>query len=156
MNKLIDSIALSAVQQVLTADTVWVYTTGRTPLADRASLQFVADQAMAHQRPGFEVDQPEKFQLPGGVAQGELDDLFNATAGTRAEFALRQSVLAWARDGKTPSGDSLPPVMSNEMAKPLSVAGLQRVCEALDAGMARTFGETAPRPTATPHIPRRG
>jgi hypothetical protein len=156
MNQMIDPVAVSAVQQVLAADTVWVYTTGRTPLADRPSLQFVADQAMTSQRLGFEVDAPEKFQLPGGVAQGELEDLFSATAGTRAEFALRQSVLAWVRDGKTPSSESLPPVLAKEMAKPVSVAGLRRICEALDAGMARAFGETAPRANVTAHSPRRG
>lgn len=155
MNRMIDPIAWSAVQQVLEANTVWVYTTGRTALADRASLQFVADQAIANKRLGFEVDEPEKFQLRGGVGQGELEHLFSATAGIRAELAVRRSVLAWAQDGKAISHDLLPPVIAKEMAKPLSLAGLRRICEALDAGMARTFGETAPRAMVTPRSTRR-
>lgn len=150
----IDSIAVTAIQHVLDASKVQVFTAGRQDLAARASLQFVAEQADAASRTGFELAETEKYSLPGGLDAGELEGLFRTTAGLKAEFVLRQSARAWALDGVAPVAGAVPPVLAKEMGRPLSVAGLQRICDALHVGMARTFGETSPRRAPTPVTPQ--
>jgi hypothetical protein len=149
MARRIDQVAVTAIQHVLNAEWVEVHTAGRGDLAERASLQFVAEQATEAGRPGFRLAGPEKYSLAGGLDQDELDALFRITAGLQAERTLRESVKAWAQSGATPKAGSVPPVLAKEMSKPVNVAGLQRLAEALQAGMARAFGESAPAPSLT-------
>jgi len=141
---LIDPIAVTAIQHVLDASKVQVFTAGRQDLAVRASLQFVAEQAVAARRAGFELEGAEKYSLPGGLDAGELEGLFRTTAGLKAELVLRQCVRAWALNGTAPAAGSVPPVLAKVMSTPLAVEGLQQIRDALHAGMARTFGETSP------------
>lgn len=140
------------VQNVLRADRVDVFVAGRAPLAERDSLVFVADQAVAAQRAGFGVeDQAEKYAVRGGLEADELDDLFRTASGSRAELNVREAATHWAKDEPQRSTVQIPLFVEQVMAKPVTASGAEDVAKALRSGRVRSFAEAASlRPTTVP------
>jgi len=140
------------VQSVLRADRVEVFVAGRAPLAKRDSMVFVADQAAASERAGFSVEsQSEKYSVKGGLEADELDDLFKAASGSRAELNVRKAAAQWARAESGGERHQLPLFVEQELAKPVTAAAAEQVATALRSGRIRSFGEAgALRPTTVP------
>ncbi len=140
----VDLASVQSIQSVLDAPTVSIFVAGREDLASRASLAFVADQARDASRPGFALgEEPEKFIVRGGLHVEEVDALFRAAAGRRAEHAVRMAVQGWAR-GVAPDSDTRIPVpIHREMQVPVTVSSLTKVAEGLRAGVVRAYGEAS-------------
>jgi hypothetical protein len=115
-------------------------------------MVFVADQAAASERAGFSVEsQSEKYSVKGGLEADELDDLFKAASGSRAELNVRKAAAQWARAESGGERHQLPLFVEQELAKPVTAAAAEQVATALRSGRIRSFGEAgALRPTTVP------
>ncbi|WP_434716371.1 hypothetical protein [Paraburkholderia sp. A3RO-2L] len=149
------------VQDVLNASSVEVFVAGRAPLNDRLSLRFVADQAALRGRAGFAVDGlREKYEIQGGVAADELDELFISSGGDRAERDVKAAARQWLRGERGAETPGLPNWIEKALQEPVSVQAAAALADSINAGKVRSFGEAGaarPSPAASPDVtPERG
>ncbi|MCD5327953.1 hypothetical protein ACFFU8_09030 [Chromobacterium piscinae] len=137
-----NNIAIKHIQSVLSASDVMIHTAGRSHLADRSSLCFIADQALKLQRPGFMVDGAgEKYRIEGGLLSDELDDLFRTTAGHQAEHELRLAVHAWISGQPVSLHDGFSAAVRKNLQMPVSVGTLTKIADALCQGQVFDFAQ---------------
>jgi hypothetical protein len=134
--------ALKAIQAVLSAPDVEVGLAGAASLDSRASLQFVAAQAIERGVSGFAVDGVTgKFRLPDSADLPSLKDLYSVSGGALAEAEVRAIVPGWA-SGKTPQ--RLPSVVPEGVARVLrgspTLQGVELIRSELAAGSVRDYG----------------
>lgn len=162
MNRTMNNPAVvSHVQNVLDAASVEVFVAGRAPLNDRSSLRFVADQAALKSRTGFTVDGlAEKYEIHGGLASDELDDLFRGVGGERAERDVKATARQWLRGESVAASQGLPAWVQKAVQEPVSAQAAIALADSISAGKVRSYGEAAatrPAPAApSAAAPERG
>lgn len=152
---------IAHVQDVLDASSVEVFVVGRAPLNDRTSLRFVADQAVLNGRTGFTVDGvTEKYDIQGGVAVDELDDVFRAVGGDRVERDVKTAAQQWLQGGRRETTAELPVWVEKVIQEPPSVQAATSLADAVSEGKIRSYGEAGaiiPSPAApSAAMPERG
>ncbi|MFX1767983.1 hypothetical protein PWP93_36550 [Paraburkholderia sp. A1RI-2L] len=152
---------IAHVQDVLDASTVEVFVAGRAPLNDRTSLRFVADQAVINGRAGFSVDgSAEKYEIQGGVAVDEVDDVFRSVGGDRAERDVKAAARQWLRGELVATTPGLPAWVEAAIHAPVSAQAATALADTIRAGKVRSYGEagaTRPSPAApSAAAPERG
>ncbi|MCW3587419.1 hypothetical protein [Burkholderia cenocepacia] len=149
---------VDVVKQVLGGESVDVYLVGRAALSERQSLRFVADQAARSDRPGFAVDmQPEKYQIRGGLAGDELDELFRGAAADRVERDFKVAAKNWLNGAPFTAPSGIPKPAAALLAQTATVERGISLAELLSSGELRKFAESdavRPAPLLSPLRPQ--
>lgn len=129
-----DSRAMDAIQQVLRAPQVQVDLFGSVIPAERASLQFVAGQAMEAGIQGFAFDGlPGKYQVDFGLQ--EIQDLHATASAVIAVETVREAVDVWRREGQVgPLPNSIPGSIQQVLQSSLSEEGAKVLIRAVEEG----------------------
>lgn len=155
--KMNDPSVVGHVQAVLDAASVEVFVAGRAPLNDRASLCFVADQAALNGRPGFALDGvAEKYDIRGGIASEEVDDVFRSVGGDRAERDVKIAARQWLQGENVTATQGLPVWVQNAVREPASPQAATGLADSIRAGKVRSYGEAAVTRPQPGDMPERG
>jgi len=138
-----DPKAMNAIQQVLRGSQVQVDLFGSVIPAERASLQFVAGQAMEAGIQGFAFDGlPGKYVVGFGLQ--EILDLHATASAVIAVETVREAVDVWRKEGQVgPLPNSIPGSVQQVLQSSLSEEGAKVLIRAIaEGGIAEYARET--------------
>jgi hypothetical protein len=142
-----DIEAVKGIQTVLNVGKIAVSLLGDSPYEKRASLLFVAAQALGQNRQGFAFDGiPGKFAVP--LSMPEIVNLNRHAVETVAVESVRSAITNWVDGKKTNEvSDWVPDSIRNVFRSSLSVGNVSAIVSAIDSGTiakyAGSIGENA-------------
>lgn len=134
--------ALQLIQSVLSAADVEVGLAGSASLDARASLQFIAVQAIERGVSGFAIEGVRgKYALPDSVDLAGLRALHTVAGGAFAEAEVRATLPGWANGkGVARLSDLVPESVARLLRGSPTLEGAEAIQKALLGGEVRTFG----------------